>query len=114
MGWVPIEGELPAEGHSRLLFIRENPHPWRSIVVARWGGQWLAYWNVCRHVPIPLDAGVGHLEPGDHWVCATHGARFRVADGRCVEGPCEGASLFPVPLEERRGQLLVDATPPQG
>ncbi len=30
---------------------------------------------------------------GEHLLCATHGALFRVADGFCLEGPCAGKSL---------------------
>jgi nitrite reductase/ring-hydroxylating ferredoxin subunit len=30
---------------------------------------------------------------GEHFVCATHGALFRIGDGHCVSGPCQGDAL---------------------
>lgn len=54
-----------------------------------------AYRNLCRHLPVPLDGGTGKLftEDGRHLICGTHGAIYRLTDGYCVEGPCEGLSL---------------------
>ena len=33
---------------------------------------------------------------GRHILCSTHGALFRITDGRCIKGPCLGASLVPL------------------
>ena len=27
-------------------------------------------------------------------LCATHGALFRIGDGHCISGPCEGQRLW--------------------
>lgn len=74
--------------------------------------QHVAYWNVCRHIPIPLDAGMGYLHPGPEWVCKTHGARFRATDGVCVEGPCEGLKLYTLDVHVQDGQLWASGDVP--
>ena len=32
-------------------------------------------------------------QTGELLLCSTHGARFRITDGFCVEGPCKGQTL---------------------
>jgi nitrite reductase/ring-hydroxylating ferredoxin subunit len=52
----------------------------------------------CRHEYLSAD--------GRHIVCFAHGARFEIETGLCVEGPCLGQSLTPVPQEvDAEGQL---------
>jgi nitrite reductase/ring-hydroxylating ferredoxin subunit len=46
-------------------------------------------------------------QTGELLICSTHGARFRVRDGACVKGPCEGASLEPVPIHIRDGTVTL-------
>jgi nitrite reductase/ring-hydroxylating ferredoxin subunit len=67
-----------------------------SVIVGRTGGALVAYANVCRHQPVPLDAGGTPLvaPDGTHLLCQSHGALYRPSDGFCVAGPCEGQSLF--------------------
>jgi len=67
-----------------------------SVIVGRQPEGLVAYANVCRHRPFPLDLeGAPLLAPdGRHLLCQSHGAMYRPSDGRCVEGPCEGEALF--------------------
>lgn len=53
------------------------------------------YFNICPHSGGPLARpGVSPVaRDGLHLVCQTHGALFRVSDGVCVAGPCQGARL---------------------
>lgn len=37
--------------------------------------------------------------------CATHGAIFRVEDGVCLAGPCQGDQLEPWPVIIREGGI---------
>lgn len=85
-------------GVPRLVAYR-GPPPKRSILVVRTSDGVRAYWNVCRHLPIPLDAGTGVLPRGPEIVCQTHGARYRPEDGYCFDGPCAGAWLEAIPVE---------------
>ena len=67
-----------------------------SVIVGRSGDALVAYANICRHQPVPLDAGGTPLvaPDGTHLLCQSHGALYRPSDGFCVAGPCEGQSLF--------------------
>ena len=91
----------------------EGPPPKRSLIVVRvapgQSSQSLrAYWNICQHLPIPLDGGAMTLPEGEALVCITHGARYRPQDGLCTAGPCEGASLEPVPITIEEGRVYAD------
>ena len=59
-----------------------------------------AYLNSCPHQGTPLDwAPDKFIAPdGEHFLCATHGALFRIEDGVCVAGPCAGARLRSIPV----------------
>ena len=94
-----------AEGEIRVVPVPGAQPPRLSVLVVRSAEGWRAYWNVCRHLPIPLDAGLGILPDG--LVCISHGARYRLEDGLCTEGPCRGALLDPLPIEVVQGRLQV-------
>lgn len=83
-----------------------GPPPWRSILVTRSKFGVHAYWNICQHLPVPLDAGTGALLPGDELVCLTHGARFRPDSGLCVAGPCKGRKLFSLEVEVDSDRII--------
>ena len=72
-----------------------------SGFVARHGGGIVAYQNVCRHLPLPLDDGTGKFftKDGNHFLCQNHGALFDPLTGLCTRGPCEGARLKPLAVE---------------
>lgn len=89
--------DLP-EGEARVVPVPDGRPPFQSLVVARTGEGLRAYWNVCQHIPVPLDSGTGIVGPGD-LVCLTHGARYRPEDGYCTAGPCSGTRLIAVPVE---------------
>ncbi len=77
----------------------------------RRGDKVFVYINECPHTGMPLDFQPGQfLNPDRSLIqCSTHGARFRIKDGYCVSGPCEGDSLKPVKTEIRGGQVFVTA-----
>ncbi len=75
---------------------------WREIVVVRGtDGDVRAYENRCPHLDLTLEARPDRFldESRAHLVCSMHGARFKVDDGACVWGPCEGQSLPAVRIE---------------
>ena len=75
-------------------------HPREVLVLATKDGEARAYVNRCQHLPIPLDGGSREFlnGAGTHLMCGTHGALYRLDDGYCIEGPCEGTWLESVPL----------------
>jgi len=86
--------------------------PVEGLVVRDLAGVARAYLNRCRHLPIPLSftRPTGHgqaLYVASHEFltrdnqaleCKTHGARYRLDDGMCFEGPCTGRALMALEL----------------
>lgn len=85
----------------QLVTLDENgdEKPW-SIVVVRWGKQVFGYVNRCPHDNVNLDWERNQFfDPnGIRLMCGKHGAIFELGTGVCLEGPCKGRSLIPVPL----------------
>ncbi|GAC1356085.1 MAG: hypothetical protein NVSMB47_09520 [Polyangiales bacterium] len=81
----------------------------RGAVLAKKAGRIYAYANVCRHIPLPLDLGDGDVAAADrrHFLCHHHGARYRIEDGACASGPCDGESLLPLGVEIVAGELFL-------
>jgi nitrite reductase/ring-hydroxylating ferredoxin subunit len=79
----------------------------RDAFAVRYHGRFHAWVNSCRHQSQPLDFGDGQFfdEAADALVCCHHGARYDPASGVCVDGPCEGARLTPLALEQRGHEL---------
>jgi nitrite reductase/ring-hydroxylating ferredoxin subunit len=85
----------------------------RDGFVIRHHGRLYGYLNACRHQSRPLDFGDARfLDPAAGvLVCCHHGARYRPETGDCLDGPCAGGRLSPLPLEERNGELWCGAAP---
>jgi nitrite reductase/ring-hydroxylating ferredoxin subunit len=66
-----------------------------DLIVVRRGNHVTAYVNSCPHRGTPLETFPGRFLTRDRTelLCTTHGARFRLDDGLCVAGPCEGEAL---------------------
>jgi nitrite reductase/ring-hydroxylating ferredoxin subunit len=79
----------------------------RSIFVVRRGADVAGYVNSCPHTGGPLEWIEDQFLDfaREHIVCATHGATFRVGDGRCIAGPCTGDRLTPVRIALIEGVL---------
>ena len=80
----------------------------------RYLGRACAFVNRCPHLGTELDWQPGEFfdVAGLYLVCSTHGALFEPKTGLCVAGPCRGASLEPLDIRERGGQVfLLDDEP---
>jgi len=77
--------------------------------VIRYDERVFAYLNSCAHIPIELDWMEGEFfdKAGLYLVCATHGATYEPATGHCIMGPCKGANLVAVRVEERDGNVVL-------
>lgn len=77
-----------------------------SIFVVRRSGNLVAYRDICPHygstaLPWRKDA---YLDAsGKEIICSAHGARFDIASGLCLGGPCLGESLSSLPLKMGSG-----------
>ena len=108
--WVCREEELVAGTVRTAELGRDDDgKPIQALLLRDQSGVIVAYRNLCQHLPVPLDGGTGELlsDDGMHLVCGTHGATYRVHDGYCVEGPCEGTALRPLTVRERGGDVYV-------
>ena len=75
----------------------------------RFQGKVAAYVNRCPHMGTELDWQPGEVfdESGLYLVCSTHGALFQPLTGRCIAGPCRGASLEPIDVAEEGGKVVI-------
>jgi nitrite reductase/ring-hydroxylating ferredoxin subunit len=77
-------------------------------------GGFRAYVNRCRHMTTPLDFVRYQFftEDARHLICMTHGALYDPESGLCVDGPCKGQSLYPLPVRVEGDEVLVSC--PEG
>jgi len=84
------------------------------LIVVRDGERVCAWRNVCPHNGSPLSRdrhGFLETREGERQLrCNVHQAYFRLDDGLCTAGPCEGQRLEPVDLE-RVGNRIYLADP---
>ena len=99
-----------SERPSRGFRVGEGPWPLSGLLVRK-GDRVRAYLNRCPHAGHPLN-----LKPHDFLtpdrsliVCCSHGALFDMDTGYCVDGPCAGESLVPIPIEIVGGHVLLGA-----
>jgi nitrite reductase/ring-hydroxylating ferredoxin subunit len=97
--------ELAARGAAECSFGPAHD-PFRVVVFLH-RGRLRAFENRCPHFSIPLN-----YEPGVFWVyddstlmCAHHSAMFHLENGLCFDGPCLGASLHRLAVEQRDGAI---------
>ena len=70
----------------------------------RFEGHVHAYLNRCAHVAMEMDFQPNRFfDTTGRWlICATHGALYEPATGRCMSGPCRRA-LVKIDLSEQSG-----------
>lgn len=122
-GDEPFETTLTVERPQRPSELRvvdmgsnHRGRPREALVVLDQTGCPRAYLNLCRHLPIPLDGGSREFwnEEHTHLMCGTHGALYRLQDGLCVEGPCEGKRLLELEIRPHGDKLQIVKPPLDG
>ncbi|MCA1779893.1 MAG: Rieske 2Fe-2S domain-containing protein [Xanthomonadaceae bacterium] len=96
-----------AEGQFREARAQLHGRPlW--LVITRDQGTPKGWLNVCPHQGRSLNWAPDQFISDDtgNLVCAAHGAVFEVGTGHCVSGPCLGAALKPIKVEDRDGHLF--------
>jgi len=101
--------EIPDPG-ARAFSWGDGAWPLEFFVV-RHGDSAFAYVNRCPHAGHELNWQPDRFltSEGDLILCQSHGARFTIADGLCVLGPCPGARLTRLALTENDGELFASA-----
>lgn len=79
----------------------------RSLFAVNYWGQIYAYLNYCPHQGQELNLMPDQFldSSGELIECAQHGAQFNIETGICINGPCQGAALLPVVVEQRGTEL---------
>jgi nitrite reductase/ring-hydroxylating ferredoxin subunit len=102
----------PGQSMKFLLPIRGTDE---ECFIVNFHGDFHAYVNRCRHVPMPMDWVDNQFfaEQGRYLMCQTHNAYYEPATGECIAGPPSacGKFLYRVPLEIEGG--LVYALAPE-
>lgn len=81
----------------------------KEAILTRVDGEITAWLNYCQHlIHIRLDKGTGGLLRNGEIVCTNHGAHFRITDGYCTYGPCEGAYLTKVSVVTEDNIVFLD------
>lgn len=98
-----------SDGEARGFAV-EGPALAQRLIVVRKGAQVFGYVNRCPHVPTRLDYNPGEfLDPDGVYIeCQGHLAQFRIEDGYCIDGPCEGESLLAAPVRVADGRVWLD------
>ena len=98
--------ELPERGRG-VRFEVELGGERAPAFAVRIDGRVYAYVNRCAHTPMELDWRAGEFFDADrsHLICSTHGATYAAATGACLGGPCDGAPLRRLAVEERDGAV---------
>jgi nitrite reductase/ring-hydroxylating ferredoxin subunit len=92
---------------------KEGPLDEEGILLKLANGEFRAYKNECRHLPMRLD----DREPrefwdaeGKHLYCSSHGAIYNPDDGLCVAGPCRGSHLKQLPIKVEGSTVFLDTS----
>lgn len=104
-----IDVDDVAEGETVLFTVCNESRDCREAILVFTGeGEVRAWLNYCQHwTDVRLDRGDGASIRGDEIVCQKHGALFRIEDGFCTAGPCSGASLEPVEIRIKNGNVVL-------
>ncbi|MFV2057821.1 MAG: Rieske (2Fe-2S) protein [Thiohalomonadales bacterium] len=107
---ILIPGLTNLIGNTTLSYTLTDTTPSIDLILVHHAGQRYAYVDRCPHFGLNLNWRPDqYYNINKHYLqCSTHGALFRIEDGLCIFGPCEGASLQNVPLIRRNNQYFVD------
>ena len=105
---LALSSEL-REGGSKKFTVARADRKTEAFLIKK-DGRHFAYLNLCRHWTVGLDYDDNDFfTPEKEWLaCKNHGALYDPVTGGCVSGPCNGASLYRVPLVEKAGVIYAD------
>ena len=107
---IEIEKKAFLEDGSTIKFTCERNTIIESGFVVFFEGQYHAYINQCKHMPIELDYKPNEfMDDEKQWIlCSTHGAIYHPATGECVAGPCRGKLLEKLNIIESNDVLWIE------
>ncbi len=95
-----------AEGKSKGFQLGE-----KFLFAVKKNGQIYVYENSCPHLGIQLEWQADEFLDIDASMiqCSSHGALFRIEDGECLLGPCQGQSLTSIDIILNKGQIEISS-----
>lgn len=80
-----------------------------AAFIVQFDGELHAFVNRCPHLGVELNwLPDQFLESGgDLIICSTHGALFRIDNGLCITGPCQGDHLTRLPIIRDEGRYFI-------
>jgi len=111
-GLVVGDAHEVAHAHSRKFQLTCRGKHVDGFVV-NFNGKFYAYVNQCCHIPMRLDWYENEFFTRDkrYLICPTHGAAYEPHTGLCIDGPCPGEYLEPIPVAVKHGQIIVYCPP---
>ena len=96
------------DGQGKEIVIGEGKDAFR-VALFRIGEKLLAYHNCCPHFSLALnyEPDKFHVFDGDLLMCAHPVAMFRLEDGECFDGPCQGSRLTAIAIENSSGEVRI-------
>jgi len=93
-----------AEGKSKGFTLGE-----RFLFAVKKCGELYLYENSCPHLGIQLEWTEDEFLDADASLiqCSMHGALFKIDDGLCIAGPCQGQALTAVDFTIDNDQLVL-------
>ena len=93
-----------AEGKSKGFQIEQT-----FLFAVKKNGNIYLYENSCPHLGIQLEWQPDEFLDIDASMiqCSSHGALFRIEDGQCLLGPCQGQSLISMDFTIQNGQINI-------
>lgn len=93
-----------AEGKSKGFQVGET-----FLFAVKKNNQLFIYENSCPHLGIQLEWQADEFLDIDASMiqCSSHGALFKIEDGECLLGPCQGQSLTAIDFTLKEGQIDV-------
>ncbi|MCS5635106.1 MAG: Rieske (2Fe-2S) protein [Myxococcota bacterium] len=103
--------EIP-DGSARGFAVEGDQGQRLRLIVVRLADGVRVYENRCPHRGTPLDWAPDRFldESGEFLQCSTHAALFRLDDGECVSGPCQGEFLKLRQTGVREGVVFLDVS----
>ena len=103
---ICASGDLREAGSGVRFEVEYFGEPAPAFAI-RFRGRVYGYLNRCAHIAMELDWRPGEFfdSQGRDLICSTHGATYAADSGRCLGGPCGGAPLVALGMQERDGQV---------
>jgi len=93
---------------TKLIVKRNNDSI--EVFIVLYNKSYFAYVNKCKHLDVELDWDPNNFFDDENRfiVCSTHGALYEPTTGECVAGPCKGAHLESLTINETKSNIVIE------